>query len=27
GCSCKTLAGNKRICKEGPVLTKGEILW
>ncbi|MCM1151745.1 MAG: dihydroorotate dehydrogenase electron transfer subunit [Alistipes sp.] len=27
GCSCKTLTGNKRICKEGPVLTKGEILW
>ncbi|MDE5624300.1 MAG: dihydroorotate dehydrogenase electron transfer subunit [Alistipes sp.] len=27
GCSCKTLAGSKRICKEGPVLTKGEILW
>ena len=27
GCSCKTLTGNKRICKEGPVLGKGEILW
>ncbi|MDE6374147.1 MAG: dihydroorotate dehydrogenase electron transfer subunit [Alistipes sp.] len=27
GCSCKTLAGNKRICKEGPVMNKGEILW
>ena len=27
GCSCKTLTGNKRICKEGPVLKKGEILW
>ena len=27
GCSCKTLTGNKRICKEGPVLMKGEILW
>ena len=27
GCSCKTLTGNKRICKEGPVLSKGEILW
>ena len=27
GCSCKTLIGNKRICKEGPVLKKGEILW
>ena len=27
GCSCKTLTGNKRICKEGPVLEKEEILW
>lgn len=27
GCSCKTLTGNKRICKEGPVMNKGEILW
>ena len=27
GCSCKTLTGTKRICKEGPVLKKGEILW
>ncbi len=27
GCSCKTLTGNKRICKEGPVLKKEEILW
>ena len=27
GCSCKTLTGNKRICKEGPVMTKEEILW
>ena len=27
GCSCKTLTGNKRICKEGPVLTKEEIIW
>ena len=27
GCSCKTIAGNKRICKDGPVLKKGEILW
>ncbi len=27
GCSCKTTAGNKRICKEGPVLRKEEILW
>ncbi len=27
GCSCKTLTGSKRICKEGPVMNKGEILW
>lgn len=27
GCSCRTLTGNKRICKEGPVLMKNEILW
>lgn len=27
GCSCKTITGNKRICKEGPVLKKGEVLW
>ena len=27
GCSCKTLTGYKRICKEGPVMLKEEILW
>ncbi len=27
GCSCKTITGNKRICKEGPVLVKEDILW
>lgn len=27
GCSCKTVTGNKRICKEGPVLMKEEIIW
>ena len=27
GCSCKTLTGNKRICREGPVLKKEELLW
>lgn len=27
GCSCRTITGNKRICLEGPVLRKGEILW
>ena len=26
-CSCKTVTGYKRICKDGPVLTKEEILW
>lgn len=26
-CSCKTITGYKRICKEGPVLVKEEILW
>ena len=27
GCSCKTITGYKRICKEGPVMQKEEILW
>lgn len=28
GCSCKTLTGGyKRICKEGPVMEREEILW
>ncbi|MBQ7699344.1 MAG: dihydroorotate dehydrogenase electron transfer subunit [Clostridia bacterium] len=27
GCSCKTVTGYKRICKDGPVLYKEEILW
>ena len=27
GCSCKTITGFKRICREGPVLRKEEILW
>ena len=27
GCSCKTITGTKRICREGPVLEKEEILW
>ena len=27
GCSCKTKYGNKRICKEGPVLEREEIVW
>ena len=27
GCSCQTVAGPKRICKEGPVLRFEEIIW
>lgn len=27
GCSCKTLTGYKRICKDGPVMLKEEIMW
>lgn len=27
GCSCKTKYGNKRICKDGPVLQREEIIW
>ena len=27
GCSCHTVAGPKRICKDGPVLRREEILW
>ena len=27
GCSCKTKYGNKRICKDGPVLKREEIIW
>ncbi len=27
GCSCKTVTGYKRICKEGPVMKKEEVLW
>ncbi len=27
GCSCKTLTGYKRICRDGPVLRKEEIAW
>ena len=27
GCTCETTKGNKRICKEGPVLKKEEIIW
>lgn len=27
GCSCKTNTGEKRICKEGPVLFKEDVIW
>lgn len=27
GCSCKTLLGTKRICKDGPVFDREEIIW
>jgi len=27
GCTCKTVTGSKRICREGPVLEKEELLW
>ncbi len=27
GCSCKTITGYKRICRDGPILRKSEILW
>ena len=27
GCSCETLAGAKRICRDGPVMESGEIRW
>lgn len=27
GCSCKTVTGNKRICRDGPVLKRSELLW
>ncbi len=27
GCTCKTITGYKRICRDGPVLRKEEIAW
>ena len=27
GCTCKTKYGSKRVCKDGPVLFKEEIVW
>ena len=27
GCSCESITGNKRICKDGPVLIQEEIIW
>ena len=27
GCTCETVSGGKRICKDGPVFQKEEVLW
>ena len=27
GCSCKTITGNQRICREGPVMKRSDIIW
>lgn len=27
GCSCRTVTGYKRICRDGPVMKKEEIIW
>ena len=27
GCTCRTKYGHKRICKDGPVLRREEIVW
>ena len=27
GCTCETTHGSKRVCKDGPVFTKEEIVW
>ena len=27
GCTCKTKYGNKRICRDGPVLKREEVIW
>ena len=27
GCTCHTVSGSKRICKDGPVLAREEIVW
>ncbi len=27
GCSCKTITGYKRICREGPIMKGGELIW
>ena len=27
GCTCRTKYGHKRICRDGPVLVKEEIVW
>ncbi len=27
GCTCETITGYKRICKDGPIMRKGELIW
>jgi len=27
GCTCKTASGDKRVCREGPVFMKEDLLW
>ncbi len=27
GCTCKTVNGSKRICREGPVMLREEVIW
>lgn len=27
GCTCRTTEGPKRICREGPVFERSEIIW
>ncbi len=27
GCSCKTMLGNKKVCKDGPVFGRSELIW
>lgn len=27
GCTCNTISGNKRVCRDGPVFSGGELVW